>query len=148
MTYYEDLTPYEYGRDQPEAGTVNVGWLSRYRPFNKGETPDAFKARLFEFCLDGNLVRFTRGFHVCEFCGIAEGEWFEKHPQYDEGGMGLGNGEIRVIGEGVVYAAPALIYHYVVQHGYRPPDEFVTAIMDGSGPDSQEHRALRGTYNG
>lgn len=136
MGYYEDLTPYEYAGYEPDGRTVNVGWLSGVHPFNKGETPEAFRARLLNFCVPDHLVRLMRGFHICEFCDFAEA-WSEKRSQ------SMGNGEIRVIGEGVVYAAPTMIYHYVTEHGYRPPDAFIGAVLNGPGPDSEEHRALR-----
>jgi hypothetical protein len=38
------------------------------------------------------------------------------------------NGEIRVAGEQVVYAAPLLIIHYIEEHGYLPPAEFLEAV--------------------
>jgi hypothetical protein len=43
---------------------------------------------------------------------------------------------MRVAGESTVYAAPVLIHHYVVAHDYRPPDEFIAAVLawdDGAG---------------
>ena len=40
----------------------------------------------------------------------------------------LGSAEIRVFGrEEGTYAAPDLIYHYVVDHHYLPPEEFIKA---------------------
>jgi hypothetical protein len=43
--------------------------------------------------------------------------------------LALGDAEIRVGGEnGIVYAAPTLICHYIHEHGYRPPDEFLAAV--------------------
>ncbi len=30
---------------------------------------------------------------------------------------------------GKVYAAPSLVHHYVVAHDYRPPDEFIAAVL-------------------
>jgi len=38
-------------------------------------------------------------------------------------------GEIRVDGHGVNYAAPTLIVHYIENHKYRPPDEFIEAVI-------------------
>ena len=29
----------------------------------------------------------------------------------------------------MVYATPSLARHYVLAHGYRPPDEFITAVL-------------------
>lgn len=33
------------------------------------------------------------------------------------------------------YAAPALIYHYVLVHSYSPPEEFVRSVVESQGPD-------------
>lgn len=89
-----------------------------------------------------------RGFQECELCDLAWGEWGEKHPDYGKNAkwMGIGDGEIRVIGRNVIYAAPALIYHYVVEHDYSPPPEFIDAIMTGPQPGFAEHKALLESY--
>lgn len=49
--------------------------------------------------------------------------------------MLLGSAEIRVPGKGVKsYAAPNLLYHYIKDCGYLPPQEFLDAVnsMDDS----------------
>ncbi len=52
----------------------------------------------------------------------------------------LGSAEIRVFGNGgKIYAAPNLIYHYVTVHGYKTPDEFVSALKEGPLPGSKEY---------
>jgi hypothetical protein len=41
----------------------------------------------------------------------------------------LGNGEILVVGAtGTAFLAPTLIFHYVAEHGYRPPAVFAEAL--------------------
>jgi hypothetical protein len=60
-------------------------------------------------------VNQTRGIHCCPFC---KGEV-----------LPTGSYEMRVAGACEVYAAPSLVHHYVVAHGYRPPDEFIAAVM-------------------
>jgi hypothetical protein len=43
--------------------------------------------------------------------------------------LAVGNGEIRVSGkDGIVYAAPTLVCHYIQAHGYFPPEEFIEAV--------------------
>jgi hypothetical protein len=50
-----------------------------------------------------------------------------------------GNGEIHVRGpSGAVYCAPALILHYVAEHQYQPPQEFVAAVIFQRGPRRRE----------
>ena len=36
---------------------------------------------------------------------------------------------MRVAGDGLLFAAPSLMHHYVAARGYRPPDEFVAAVL-------------------
>ena len=38
------------------------------------------------------------------------------------------NGEIRVVKEGLTFAAPVLIVHYIEEHGYLPPAQFIEAV--------------------
>ena len=148
MTYYKDLTRYEYfaGDEPPELKSLNVGWLSNGIPFPKGETSQEFKDRLFQFCLDEYVVHIARGFHVCELCAsVSDEQWYEdSQTRYGEKThwLNIGDGEIRVIGKSVIYAAPALIYHYIVEHQYKPPGEFIEAVLLGPSPESEEHKAL------
>jgi hypothetical protein len=116
MAFYPDLSPYEYALDEP-AGTVNLGWLEPSQPYPTGQTPQAFRARLLDLCR--RPVNLTVGYHACPFCPAGQ-----PAPR--------GSGEIRVPGNARVYAAPALIHHYVEAHGYKPPEEFVQAVLRSS----------------
>jgi hypothetical protein len=45
----------------------------------------------------------------------------------------MGNGEIRVRdADGIWYAAPRLVIHYVVEHNYCPPQAFIEAVLNPS----------------
>ena len=125
MAYFPDLTPYVYGSNYIEGpngrlvpadnvGCVNIGWLSTGDvAYPTSETPDEFRDQLFE--LVEHPVNLYRGYHRCGWC---------PNPLVD------GNGEIRVPGaNGTIYVAPTMIYHYVAVHDYRPPDEFIAAVM-------------------
>jgi len=60
----------------------------------------------------------------------------------------VGFAEIRVFGRnGKIYAAPNLIYHYVTAHSYRPPDEFIQAVLEGRQPDTPEYENLLRQYD-
>ena len=56
--------------------------------------------------------------------------------------MSIGDGEIRVLGKSAIYSAPTLLYHYVVEHHFKPPEEFIEAILTGPAPGSDIHMAL------
>jgi hypothetical protein len=77
--------------------------------------------------------RQTRGFHLCPWCSMRLLRAVPACPR--------GSAEIRVVGDGVAYAAPELVAHYVEAHGYLPPDPFVRAVLQGGqGPPRQESR--------
>ena len=137
MTYFSDHSPYAYGHGL-HPGVVHVGWLDNVHPYSKG-TVDA---RLLEKIkvLASNPVELYRGKHICELCAeppnlvkttlpnrvvlepnCSWARWVGQHSS---------NGEIRVSGDGVVFAAPVLIVHYIEAHSYLPPAQFLKAVDD------------------
>jgi len=141
MTYFQDLTLYSYlGSDQDAAiATLNVGWLDSSMPHEQGITLDEFKEKLLFFCCPEFVVHQCCGYHQCQFC---DNPPFSVQAHSGDKEIWLGNGEIRAIGKTAIYAAPTLIYHYVVVHNYQPPAEFVEAVLNGPQPGSNTHRAL------
>lgn len=145
--YFSDLTPYRYSSNEYSVlGTLNVGWLDRKYEYPTGETSSQFQERLLKFC--ASPVLRTRGYHYCVFC---------EHPndimllepakvQWEGQIMRLGSAEIRVIYGENVYAAPNLIYHYVVEHNYKPPQEFIEAVLNGPLPGSPRYEEMREQY--
>lgn len=137
MTYYADLTPYSYFHlELEQENTFNVGWLSGIHEFPTGTVEEIFTERLWQFC--GFPVQQTRGFHNCGFCGYLFRQLRVTHEGLE---LELGSAEIRVFGEdGKIYAAPDLIYHYVISHEYRPPDEFIAAVLNTPLADSYDYK--------
>ena len=131
--YWADLTSYR-SEEYEAIGTRAVGWLSAKYQFSQGETSPEFKDILRLFC--SQPIMRMRGFHVCEFCPGSP------HEMCQEDGLWLGDAEIRVFYQEQVYAAPDLIYHYVLKHDYRPPDEFINAVLNGPKPGSREYEIL------
>jgi hypothetical protein len=142
VTYFADLSSYEYASDPDPA--YNVGWLDESTPFPTGPTSTAFRQKLLSYCRPEYVVQRYMGVHTCQFCAEPEPV---VQVQWEGERFALGDGEIRVIGTDVVYAAPTLIYHYVAEHGYQPPQEFVEAVLKGPGPGSAEHRILIAMIN-
>ncbi len=119
MAYYPDLSPYVYVGAIP--GALNVGWLDRAHEFPKGKVPSAVVGKLKQLAT-APTVRH-RGFHCCEFCGPIEAlRWPEKERRCSL--------VISVRSEGKIYAAPAMIAHYIQAHGYLPPPEFLRAVEE------------------
>jgi hypothetical protein len=148
MTYFADLTPHTYTRFDaqflPTTPPINVGWLDKRFPFPTGTTSDEFRVRLAVLC-ESHLVHLHRGSHGCEFCTEDKLYTPTFDPTYGPGRRLVraahGNGTICVTHDGVSYAAPALIIHYVREHNYLPPEAFVQAVLDGVVYDDAEERA-------
>ena len=136
MTYYPDLSLYEC-RHRHEGQSVkncfNVGWLDA-RPFVREEPTSGTLGALWLHCQV--QVARTRGVHDCELCNDERAVSLRR----DGTDWLLGIAEIRVFGEGGrIYAAPNLIFHYVERHHYRPPDEFLVALVGECVPPSEEY---------
>lgn len=113
MAYFADLTKYNYISWYEGMEALNIGWLDESVPFRTGDISSDAIAKLDVLC--NQPVMLARGVHVCPYCASSPRE--------------CGNGEIRVVStEGTVFAAPALLRHYVSEHNYRPPDEFLIAL--------------------
>jgi len=127
---HRPLLPEEVGKE-----IRAVGWLDEKHPFPKGQVPEEALDRLFDLCF--HPVYVTRGYHVCQFCP-------ERHlgMKATRGGRErfLGTAEVRVFAPNdIVYAAPNLVYHYITEHQYLPPREFIDALFL---PETQANRTV------
>lgn len=125
MTWFADLSPYRFLEAD---GAANVGWLSAGHEVPTGDVPAGVIERIQRLVRDHPVNR-TRGWHRCDLCAEPE---YPVVITVDGVALDLGDAEIRVAGrDGVVYAAPTLIAHYIGAHGYLPPAGFVEAVLIG-----------------
>jgi hypothetical protein len=129
MSFFPDM-----GRESMVASGDHVraiGWLNPDHPFSKGQVPAGFLARLKEFAAQsGSSARAlyfgaSGGIHTCEFCHTAHGI----------GNFGVPSGDL-------LFVAPEMVVHYIEQHGYSPPAEFVAAVMRSPLPASEEYQTI------
>ncbi|MFF7633100.1 hypothetical protein ACFZB9_08105 [Kitasatospora sp. NPDC008050] len=145
--FYPDLTPYSYanhGRDSFTDMTTgyrsvsftapyqrtNIGWLDAKEPWPAGSVPAAFAEKL-QAVLAVQAVNECLGHHDCDLC--PDDPPADRQTWRRPGHLRAcsGTGEIRVPAQpgGSAFAAPRLIGHYVLDHGYRPPQEFIDAVL-------------------
>jgi hypothetical protein len=127
MAYFEDISPYTYSLG--ESHILNVAWLASGYPFNRGPVSEKFATRLQR--LAKNPCRMTRGYHYCDLC-IPPQDIIEIAPDYlHVWSMNrCGNGEIRIRAENsMTFSAPSLIWHYIMEHQYQPPSDFLDAVI-------------------
>lgn len=146
MTHMPDLAPYDYHRWNlpPGVRMLAVGWLEPEFPYSTGSVPAEFVHALGQLCIQHQQGRM-RGWHDCRLgCPrpggddvprMANGRRLLAPPtsvEIDGVRVVLGSTEIRVIAaDGTWLAAPSLVYHYVTEHAYLPPEPFVEAVMAG-----------------
>lgn len=113
-----------------------VGWLGDYIP-SEGKTPSKCISRLWDAYKSKFVISDgTAGWHNCELCQ-SENEWYpggEVGPIIKWQGKRLriyGHGHFLIRFNGTVYLSPALILHYVQDHGYKPPEVFIEAVRRG-----------------
>ena|SRR5215471_6427489 len=115
-----------------------VGWIDGPDPFPTGASDPEVVSRLLGLGRECLIDEGTAGWHCCYYCGEDEFD-DEEHPDYgSREGIWLsrpacpfGKGHHLVRFGDAVYMCPALLPHYVVVHGYRPPDVFVRAVLEG-----------------
>jgi hypothetical protein len=132
--YYADLSPYEYSTHHGPlpfviAEVLNVGWLEAEYPHTQGEIhAEAIPKLGAMIASQKTRLAASKGFHECSFCDASASQIMV----YDRNEYRLGNTQIWLPSTskaGVIYAAPTLIYHYVVHHAYLPPLEFVHSVI-------------------
>jgi hypothetical protein len=135
MAYFPDLSPYAYG-SYSHPGVVHIGWLDNIHPFPKGKVSDHLLEKMRK--LAKKPTELYRGVHVCELCCTPAGlypapkDWTDEHrlAWWEWSKPRSSNGEIRITAGSVTFAAPVLITHYIKEHGYLPPPEFLKALEE------------------
>jgi hypothetical protein len=139
MAYFSDLSSYRYdSRNQP--GVVHIGWLDATHLFPQGKVAPHLIEKMKT--LATKPTELYRGTHICELCSpeITSVRVEKEDPRYGSSRLQfdghrlycpkecMSNGEIRVAEADTIFAAPALIIHYIEAHGYLPPAEFLNAL--------------------
>ena len=145
----EGSLPSPYGiinpvrRLPPGLRLLAVGWLDGPIEFAKGETHPEVVSNLLRLGPEFLIDEGTRSDHSCYYCTEEDfeawsrspsGEWRRgAHRTFDyrpRSPMSHGHHLVRM--NDVVYMFPALLPHYIVVHGYRPPDVFREAVLAGA----------------
>ena len=103
MPTIPDLTSHNF-----DSNLKHVGYLGGHIP--EGKVPDGFvdKVRQVQSWTGGIA---SMGFQTCPYCGKARSSL---EPMAGR------------------YIWPEMLAHYVEEHGYKPPDEFITFIMEAT----------------
>ena len=149
--YMADGTTYQFDG----AKVTTVGWLARSNPFPRGRVAVGLKNKLRDFVnapyfgylglyhcdlglcsLLSGLPRLRLGHELTAQVGDQTIVLVRRGALYRKAAAG-GSFDLIVPGEGEVYYAPELIFHYVTRHGYRPPERFCEALLHSPHPYSE-----------
>jgi hypothetical protein len=134
MTYFKELSIFSYGVQKQWPMQNNVFWLGPGHSFASSTPDQDVLDLLWKFC--SVFVNPTRGLHGCHLCPSQRLARFSRNGEERT----LGSAEIRAFSNrGAIFAAPNLIYHYVAEHGYKPPEEFIEALSEGTCPPDPEY---------
>ena len=135
--YFQDFTAYRYGTYYGRDRIISleevrmIGWLENGHNYPTGQVDEQtlFNLRKCLVIAERAALKY-KGFHYCDFC--SKGDWTSRPKITFEGKeLFLGSNEIWLPSANapeLIYSAPNLIYHYIVEHGYLPPDEFLEAV--------------------
>ena len=117
---YVDLSPFTYWDSViPMAA---IGWLDDEYGIQGGDRPAMTEADVERLtAASWRMTNMSLGFHECELCDLS--------PYF------RGNGEYHYyLSDGITYAAPMMLLHYVEEHGYRTPVVFRSALRAAEEP--------------
>ena len=131
MTYYADLS--EHTMIAAGSHVRAIGWLDDKHGYPKGIAPAEFVHKLRRITESETLLGLYEnesecllhkllGLHTCELCD-----------NYNHGD------DIVVPSDQVMYVAPKMIVHYIKEHGYLPPEQFIDAVLKSPFPGTKDY---------
>lgn len=127
MTHFDDLTECNYFGDAYASSLRAVGWLTIDSPFVTGPMDLDVFVKIKELLQDAWQPMVTLGVHYCEFC------------QFESP---CGSVNLFVPNGDIIFVCPELIVHYIAAHHYRPPDQFISAVINCPMTSTMEYKKL------
>jgi hypothetical protein len=125
------------GRLEDRLLLLAIGWLGDSVPTSGPVPAEVVDALLSAYQRRAIVSDGFAGWHDCELCP-GPGAWYhdgEVGPVIHWQGQAqrpFGHGHYLVRAGDIVFMAPALLLHYILDHGYRPPDQFLSAVSPNS----------------
>ncbi len=140
--WFEDLTEYDFfgrkdskkffGEDYTIIPTA-VGWLENGKPYTTGEIPEELCGKLSEFINTRAITHVFLGIHECDLCDV------ELSANQLNIINGFGSKTTFIAYKDRLYIFPDLIIHYINDHSYLPPAEFIEGALDSIPQETIEY---------
>jgi hypothetical protein len=130
LSFFPDLSMYQTDSGLFIPEVVNIGWLSPKITFQTGSAPNDFidklKRLIKESAFSQTKLVMGRwdGTFTCPLCEINNWEIQKRIPY-------IGNAEIWIPSKNreKIYSSSTWICHYIIDHQYLPPDEYIESIL-------------------
>jgi len=138
VTYFADLAPFTY-LGPTKGPALAVGWLEADHGYERGEVVLGVVEALERLFVHAWEPICAGGWHDCSLCprkptdGPITREIAGRRELLGVKNLLLPAGD-------VIYATPSLVIHYIEDHGYKPPDEFIKALLELD-PAADEYEA-------
>ena len=140
--WFEDLAEWDFwgrkdskrffGEDYSTLSTT-VGWLEKGKPYTTGKAPNTLVEKLSEFIKTWKITNAYLGIHECDLCEV------DLPPGHLNIIDGLGSRTTFIAYKDKLYIFPDLIIHYIKDHSYLPPAEFIEAALDSTPQETVEY---------
>lgn len=130
MAHFEDLAELDYFGEEYSHILRAVGWLEPGYTYSKGDVDRGVFEKLCDLLQKPWSPVHFFGIQGCGFCRFTGGK--PTQLQRKSGIVQIpGNSVLNLFvpANDVIYVAPELIAHYIDAHGYRPPYEFIEAVL-------------------
>lgn len=142
MTFIPDNTPYPESNFACER-LLAIGWLDAVHVCTQGAVPREFIAALAEHLRDPFQLDISLGYHECDRCpipreGVSHGDVPIKLgsflgiplPFSRRRTINIGQRNLLIPAQSVIYIAPSTIIHSITAHAYAPPNDFIRAVLE------------------
>jgi len=153
MAHFKDLEKCDYFGGQLKDVLLAVGWLDKDHEFSQGKVSEVNMDLLKMYCEKPLWVHVFRGFHDCNLCetqgsrndnkGVFSNAGLfgvQKESGQLESGIGKRKSALNVFVpyKDKIFVAPENIVHYIIEHGYQPPNEFFDVLRSAPKPDQRK----------
>jgi hypothetical protein len=136
MSYFEfreDLSEYDGVQPEHHLSVLNVGWIGCGMSYPRGETSSNLLEKMKRIIVNSETSFFkpivwrSRGQDRCPVCGLQD--------LVLEDGINievLGSSELFIpssLQNNLYFISPLLLYHFILEHAYLPPNQFIDSIM-------------------
>lgn len=131
--WFEDLSECDYFSRVIHQPSIAVGWLENEKSYSIGKAPNTLLEKLNEFIKTRAITHAFLGVHECDLCII-------KLPSGQLNIIdGFGSRTTFLAYKNKLYIFPDLIIHYINEHSYLPPAEFIEAALDSTPQETIEY---------